>query len=158
MASKNLTAGSSAPGFTLPDSEGTSRSLNDFKGRWVVLYFYPRDNTSGCTLEAIDFTNRAADFKKRKALILGISPDSETSHRKFITKHGLGITLLSDSDRKVLELYGAWQLKKLYGKESYGVVRSTFLIDPEGVIRRVWDKVKVHGHVDEVFESLKELS
>ncbi len=158
MANNKLTAGSPAPGFTLPDSEGTSRSLGDFKGSWVVLYFYPRDNTSGCTLEAVDFSKRAADFKKRKAVIIGISPDSETSHRKFITKHDLGITLLSDGDRKVLHLYGVWQLKKLYGKESYGVVRSTFLIDPEGVIRRLWKKVRVKGHVDEVFESLIELS
>ncbi|MBP7735777.1 MAG: peroxiredoxin [Spirochaetes bacterium] len=158
MAGKKLTTGSTAPGFTLTDSDGTMISLENFRGSWVVLYFYPKDNTSGCTLEAVDFTSRAGEFKKLNAVILGISPDSEASHRKFIAKNDLGITLLSDSDRKVLKLYGVWQIKKLYGKESYGVVRSTFLIDPEGVIRGAWEKVKVKGHVDEVFERLKELS
>ncbi len=158
MAQKKLSPGSTAPDFTLPDQDGTLRSLDDFSGSWLVLYFYPKDNTSGCTLEAVDFTTRAGDFKKLNAAVAGISPDSHASHRKFIDKHGLGITLLSDSDRKVLKQYGVWQIKKLYGKESYGVVRSTFLIDPEGTIRHVWEKVKVKGHVEEVLDSLKKLS
>jgi thioredoxin-dependent peroxiredoxin len=158
MTQKKLSPGSPAPAFTLPDQDGIMRSLQDFHGSWLVLYFYPKDNTSGCTLEAVDFTTRAGDFKKMKAAVTGISPDSPASHRKFTDKHNLGITLLSDSDRKVLKQYGVWQIKKLYGKESYGVVRSTFLIDPEGTVRHVWEKVKVMGHVDDVMNTIKKLS
>jgi thioredoxin-dependent peroxiredoxin len=158
MSLKKLAPGSAAPDFSLPDQKGDTRSLADYRGFWLVLYFYPRDNTSGCTGEAVDFTAMAGAFKKLKASIVGISPDSQASHLKFIEKHGLGITLLSDSARSVVKLYGAWQLKKLYGKESYGVVRSTFLIDPEGTIRRIWEKVKVQGHADEVLESLRNIS
>lgn len=158
MSQKKLAAGSPAPDFSLPDATGNMISLTSFRGSWLVLYFYPRDNTSGCTLEAVDFTGRVKEFKKLKASIAGISPDTVDSHRKFIEKQGLGITLLSDSGRKVVKQYGVWRIKKLYGKESFGVVRSTFLIDPEGAIRRAWEKVKVNGHVDEVLESLKSLS
>jgi len=158
MAQKKLTAGSPAPDFSLPDASGNMVSLSTFRGSWLILYFYPRDNTSGCTLEAVDFTDRVNDFKTLRASILGISPDTVDSHRKFIEKQGLGITLLSDSDRRVVKEYGVWQIKKLYGKESYGVVRSTFLIDPEGIIRQVWEKVKVNGHADEVMESLRKMS
>ncbi|HOT44854.1 MAG TPA: thioredoxin-dependent thiol peroxidase [Spirochaetota bacterium] len=158
MAQKKLTAGSPAPDFSLPDASGNMVSLSTFRGSWLILYFYPRDNTSGCTLEAVDFTDRVNDFKTLRASILGISPDTVDSHRKFIEKQGLGITLLSDSERRVVKEYGVWQIKKLYGKESYGVVRSTFLIDPEGIIRQVWEKVKVNGHADEVMESLRKMS
>ncbi|HPC40409.1 MAG TPA: thioredoxin-dependent thiol peroxidase [Spirochaetota bacterium] len=158
MAQKKLTAGSPAPDFSLPDASGNMVSLSTFRGSWLILYFYPRDNTSGCTLEAVDFTDRVNDFKTLRASILGISPDTVDSHRKFIEKQGQGITLLSDSERRVVKEYGVWQIKKLYGKESYGVVRSTFLIDPEGIIRQVWEKVKVNGHADEVMESLRKMS
>ncbi len=158
MHAKKPVVGSTAPDFTLPDKDSIKRSLADFRGSWLVLYFYPKDSTSGCTLEAIDFTSRIKDFKKLNANIIGISPDSEISHQKFMARHDLGITLLSDTDRKVVKLYGAWQLKKLYGRESYGVVRSTFLIDPAGKIRQVWEKVKVKGHVDEVLDSFRRMS
>ncbi len=155
--SKKLSPGAAAPAFVLPDSEGEAVSLNDFRGRWVVLYFYPRDNTSGCTTEAIDFTSLAPEFNRLKATIVGVSPDSCESHGKFILKHDLGITLLSDQGRDVLKQYGAWQLKKLYGKETYGVVRSTFLIDGKGIIRHVWEKVRVAGHAEEVLATLREM-
>jgi len=158
MAQKKLAVGSKAPDFSIPDATGNMVSLKSFRGSWLVLYFYPRDNTSGCTLEAVDFTGLAHEFKKLKASIVGISPDTVDSHRTFIEKRGLGITLLSDSERSVVKQYGVWQIKKLYGKESYGVVRSTFLIDPEGTIRQAWEKVKVNGHADEVLESLRNMS
>jgi thioredoxin-dependent peroxiredoxin len=157
MAIKKFNEGDEAPDFTLPDSEGDEVSLRSLQGSWVVLYFYPRDNTSGCTMEALDFTARARDFEKLKAKIVGISPDSTVSHGKFMKKLGPGITLLSDINHTIIQSYGAWQLKKLYGKESFGVVRSTFLIDPAGIIRQVWEKVKVNGHADEVLKLLKEL-
>jgi peroxiredoxin Q/BCP len=121
-----------------------------------VLYFYPRDNTSGCTLEAQDFSARSEDFKKLNAVILGISPDNCQSHQKFILKYDLGITLLSDPEKKVLEKYGVWQIKKMYGKESFGVVRSTFLISPDGKIADMWTRVKVDGHADKVMLALVE--
>lgn len=146
-----------APNFCLFDKDNKKFCLNDFIGKWVVLYFYPKDNTSGCTLEAIDFTQFRDEFDKLNAIILGISPDSEKSHNKFIEKHNLGITLLSDMEHKVLDKYGVWQLKKMYGREYYGVVRSTFLIDNKGKIAFIWKKVKVKGHVENVLIKLKEL-
>lgn len=157
MPKNCLAVGSPAPDFTLPDPQGGAASLKDFRGSWLVLYFYPRDNTSGCTLEAVDFTARAGDFKKLKTQVVGISTDSPASHQKFISKHDLGITLLSDIDRRIVRLYGVWRTKKLYGKESKGVVRTTFLIDPAGVIRRIWETVKVKGHADEVLDCVKSL-
>ena len=158
MSQKKIAIGSPAPDFTLPDQDGRDVSLSDFRGAWLVLYFYPKDNTSGCTTEAVDFTAKAGAFKKLKANIIGISPDSPASHQKFIGNHDLGITLLSDTGRTVIKLFGAWQLKKLYGRESYGVVRSTFLIDPEGTIRKIWEKVKVRDHAEEVLEALRSMS
>ncbi len=143
--------------FCLPDSDEKRVCLSDFKGRWVVLYFYPKDNTSGCTREAMEFTEKKGEFEELGAVILGISPDSPKSHRNFREKKSLTITLLSDEDHKVLEAYGAWQLKKMYGREYMGVVRSTFLIDPNGIIRYIWPKVKVKGHVEDVLNKLKEL-
>ena len=124
--------GNKAPAFTLTDKDGQKISLKNYIGKWIVLYFYPKDNTSGCTSEAKDFTDTMPVFKKKGAVIIGISPDSEKSHANFVKKHDLKITLLSDSDHKVLEKYGVWQLKKMYGREYMGVVRSTFLIDPKG--------------------------
>jgi len=152
-----LKVGNESPGFCLPDQDGEEICLDGFRGRWVVLYFYPRDNTKGCTLEAIDFTTSLGDFESLDSVILGVSPDSVKSHRKFCDRHGLKITLLSDAEHRVLEKYGVWQLKKRFGREYFGVVRSTFLIDPEGRIRHLWRKVKVAGHVEDVKQKLVEL-
>lgn len=149
--------GEEAPGFCLPDQNGEEVCLDGFLGRWVVLYFYPRDNTKGCTMEAIDFTSSLGDFESLDAVILGVSPDSIKSHRKFFDRHGLKITLLSDTEHRVLERYGVWQLKKRFGREYFGVVRSTFLVDPEGRIGHIWRKVKVMGHVEDVKQKLAEL-
>jgi peroxiredoxin Q/BCP len=121
------------------------------------LYFYPKDNTQGCTTEACDFTVALPDFEGLDAVILGVSPDSPKKHRNFIEKKELQITLLADEDKEVLESYGVWQLKKMYGREYMGVVRSTFLIDPDGKIAKIWDKVKVKGHVEAVKKELFEL-
>lgn len=152
-----LDVGDQAPEFCLPDQDGNEACLDGFRGKWVVLYFYPRDNTKGCTLEAIDFTQSLGDFESLDAVILGVSPDSVKSHRSFCDRHGLEITLLSDPDHRVLEEYGVWQLKKLYGREFHGVVRSTFLVDPEGRIGHIWRKVRVAGHIEAVKQKLSEL-
>ncbi len=149
--------GQKAPDFQLPDADGVPVSLADFAGRWLVLYFYPKDNTSGCTAEALDFTAHEADFRALGAAVIGVSPDSCQSHRKFIDGKKLKVQLLSDPDHRVLEAYRVWQKKKMYGREYMGVVRSTFIIDPQGVIRHVWPKVKVKGHVEEVLAKLREL-
>ena len=143
--------------FCLPDENGEKICLKDFEGKWIILYFYPRDSTSGCTKEAIDFSEHIDDFKKMNAVVIGISPDSQQSHKKFIEKYNLKIILLSDEEHKVLQKYGVWQLKKMYGREYYGVVRSTFLINPDGKIVHEWRKVKVKGHVEEVLQKLKEV-
>ncbi len=145
-----------SPSFSLNDKEGKKHSLNDYIGKWVVLYFYPKDNTSGCTKEAISFTEKKKEFEKLGAVIIGISTDSEQSHKRFAEKHNLNIMLLSDPEHKVIEKYGAWGKKKLYGKEYYGTVRSTFLINPDGEIVQEWRKVKVDGHTEEVLKTLKE--
>ena len=160
-----LEAGEKAPDFTLPNQDGTEVSLRGFSGKWVVLYFYPKDNTSGCTKEAIDFTALKKDFEALGAVILGVSPDSPERHQGFIEKHGLGIVLLSDTEKSVMKEYGAWGLKKSYGKETEGVIRSTFLISPDGEIKEVWQKVKVRvkrksgeiKHAEVVLERLKTL-
>jgi len=154
---KKVEAGDDAPGFCLPDQDGRDVCLEEFSGRWLVVYFYPRDNTTGCTKEALDFTQSLKDFRALGAEVLGISPDSPASHRKFREKHGLEVRLLSDPEHRVLEAYGAWGLKKMYGKEYQGVLRSTAIINPEGKISRVWKRVRVKGHVEEVEEELKSL-
>ncbi len=154
---EKLEIGKKAPDFCLPDQNNKEVCLEDFRGKWVILYFYPKDNTSGCTREAIDFTEHLDEINSLNAVVLGVSPDSVKSHVRFREKHGLKVTLLSDPEHEVLETYGAWQLKKMYGREYYGVVRSTFLIDPEGKIAFIWPKVKVKGHVEAVIEKLKEL-
>jgi peroxiredoxin Q/BCP len=153
-----VNTGDKALEFCLPDKDNYKTCLKDFKGQWVVLYFYPKDNTSGCTLEAVQFSQAKARFSKLNAVILAVSPDSPDSHCKFADKHGLSITLLSDPEHKVLESYGVWQKKSMYGKQFWGVVRSTFFIDPKGKIRHVWPKVKVAGHVEEVIKRLTELT
>ena len=149
--------GEPAPKVCLPDETENEVCLEDFKGKWVVLYFYPKDNTSGCTLEATDFTAAVTEFAKLGAVVIGVSPDSTKSHQNFISKHDLGINLLSDPEHKTLKDYGAWQKKKLYGREFMGVVRSTYLINPEGKIEHIWPKVKVKGHVESVKNKIKEL-
>ncbi len=145
-----LTKGNTAPEFCLPNSEGKQVCLKDFRGKWVVLYFYPKDNTSGCTKEAQEFTKLKSQFEGMGAVIVGISPDSIESHRKFRERHALTITLLSDPDHEALEVYDVWRLKRMYGREYHGVVRSTFLIDPDGKVAEVWTKVKVKGHAEAV--------
>jgi peroxiredoxin Q/BCP len=149
--------GDKAPDFSLENQAGEKISLKQFEGKWVILYFYPKDNTSGCTLEAVEFTALKEELEKLNAVILGVSPDSAKSHYNFIGKKELGITLLSDPDHQVIEAYGAWQLKKNYGREYYGVVRSTVLIDPKGKIAYVWPKVKAKGHADMVKAKLEEI-
>ncbi len=152
-----LKVGEQAPDFCLPNQDGEEICLRDFRGKWVVLYFYPKDNTPGCTTEALDFTALKEEFEKEGAVILGVSPDSIKRHQNFIAKKNLTITLLSDEDKEVLKKYGIWQLKKNFGKEYMGVVRTTFLIDPDGKIAYIWEKVKVKNHAKEVLEKLKEL-
>ena len=149
--------GDAAPDFCLPAGEEEEVCLNSFRGKWVVLYFYPKDNTSGCTQEAVDFTTALDALHALGADVLGISRDSLASHRKFAENHGLKVKLLSDSDHKVMEAYGVWALKKMYGQEKYGVVRSTFLIGPDGLIAHVWRSVKVKGHVETVLRNLEGL-
>lgn len=137
-----------APTFTLPNQNGDMISLEQYRGQKVVLYFYPKDSTPGCTTEACDF--RDAMPKLSGAVVIGISADSQKKHQNFINKHELPFDLLVDAHHEVSELYGVWQLKKNYGKEYYGIVRSTFLINEDGYIEQEWRSVKVNGHVDEV--------
>jgi thioredoxin-dependent peroxiredoxin len=152
-----LKKGDKAPEFRLQDSKGTEIKLSDFLGSTVVLYFYPKDNTSGCTTEALDFSALSDKFRKKNAVIIGISPDSVASHKKFEEKHGLKVLLLSDTEKEVLQKYGVWQLKKMCGRESMGVVRTTIVIDKNGRIADIFEKVKVAGHADKVYESVCEL-
>ena len=152
-----LEVGTKAPDFELPDQNGQMHKLSDYAGKKVILYFYPKDNTPGCTTEACDFTAALPDFDGLSAIVLGVSPDSPQKHRNFIEKKALKITLLADEEKTLCNSFGVWQLKKFMGKEYMGVVRSTFLIDPEGKIAAVWPKVKVKGHVDEVKAKLAEL-
>jgi thioredoxin-dependent peroxiredoxin len=147
-----------APDFTLPTDGGGKLKLSDLRGQPVVLYFYPRDNTPGCTREACAFRDRHAALKKLGVRLLGISPDSVASHDKFRDQHQLNFPLLADADHKVAEKYGAWREKTLYGKKSLGIQRSTFLIDAAGKVARVWKKVNVDGHDEQVLAALKELA
>lgn len=152
-----LKIGDPAPDFCLEDPDRGEICLKDQKGKWVVLYFYPKDNTKGCTLEALEFTAAEDEFREKNAVILGVSPDSLKSHSHFRDKHDLSINLLSDVDKEILQTYGVWRKKKMFGREYMGVVRSTYLIDPEGKIANSWPKVRVEGHVDKVMEKLEEL-
>ncbi len=146
-----------APEFCLPNQDDVEICSRDLKGKWVVLYFYPRDNTPGCTTEACEFTEAAPDFSELDAIILGVSADSTKKHRNFIEKKDLGITLLSDESTEMMQEYGVWQLKKNYGKEYMGIVRTTLIIDPEGIVRALWEKVRVKDHVANVKAKLEEL-
>jgi len=152
-----LKIGDTAPDFCLPDPEKGEICLSDQRGKWVILYFYPKDNTSGCTMEALEFTAAEDEFKERNAVILAASPDSLRSHSNFREKYSLTINLLSDTEKETLKEYGAWQLKKMYGREYMGVVRSTFIIDPEEMLAHIWPKVRVKGHVEAVMSKPEEL-
>ncbi len=152
-----LEAGKKAPNFTLPGQEGKPVSLDQFKGKWVVLYFYPKDMTPGCTTEACNFQEALPDFQKIEAVVLGVSKDSVARHKKFAEKYNLQFPLLSDTESNVCETYGVWQKKKLYGREYMGINRSTFIIDPQGTIVKVYPKVKVKTHHEQVMEDLKKL-
>lgn len=146
-----------APLFSLPNQDNVEISLLNFRGSYVVLYFDPKDKTPGCTTEACDFRDSMESLNALGAVVLGVSPDSTKSHQSFINKESLNFTLLSDTNKEVLKMYGAFGVKKLYGKEYEGVIRSTFLIDPQGKIAHIWRNVKVKGHIKEVREKLEAL-
>jgi thioredoxin-dependent peroxiredoxin len=150
-----LEIGSPAPDFSLPDETGRLVSLATFKGKKIVLYFYPKDDTSGCTIEAKDFSCLIEDFAKEGAVVIGMSPDSTKSHVKFRAKHELNISLLADEEKRAIEAYGLWVEKSMYGKKYMGVKRSTFLIGKDGRIDAMWIDVKVPGHADAVLETVK---
>lgn len=159
MAAKahKLMEGCSVPDFDLPADNGARVSLEALKGRKAVIYFYPKDDTSGCTREAIDFTRLLGAFRAADTEVVGISADSTAKHEKFKAKHDLGVTLASDESREVIEAFGVWVEKSMYGKKYMGIDRSTFLVDREGRIARAWRKVKVPGHADEVLEAARAL-
>lgn len=154
--------GRKAPQFTLPDQQGEKHALKNCLGRPAVLYFYPKDATSGCTAEACAFRDLMPQFESAQAIVFGVSPDSVESHAKFVAKHDLNFTLLADARDKtdtprICEKYGVWQKKSMYGRSYMGVVRTTYLIDAKGKVARRWDKVKVNGHAEAVLEAMKEL-
>ncbi|CAA6811234.1 MAG: Thiol peroxidase, Bcp-type (EC [uncultured Campylobacterales bacterium] len=152
-----IEVGQKIENFTLKNQDNIEVSLNDFKGKWIVVYFYPKDNTPGCTTQACDFTAGIDDFYDEDTVILGISPDSVKKHQNFIAKQNLKITLLSDEEKEVLNTFGVWQLKKLYGREYMGVVRTTYLINPDFEVAYRWDNVRVKEHSNKVLEKIKEL-
>jgi peroxiredoxin Q/BCP len=150
-----LKIGKKAPDFNLLSGDGKKYSLKDFAGRKLVLYFYPRDNTSGCTEEARSFEKKRAAMKKNGAIVVGVSTDSPDSHAKFASKYGLTFPLLSDEKKSVIKVYGVWKEKSMYGKKYFGVERTTVVIDEKGIIRHIFHRVKVEGHADEVLNVLK---
>ena len=152
-----IEAGANAPDFTLPTDGGSSITLSALKGRTVILYFYPKDDTSGCTAEACAFQEALPDFSGAGAVVIGVSKDSPSRHDKFKAKYSLGFTLASDEEGKVCEAYGVWVEKSMYGRKYFGIERSTFLIDGQGRIARVWRKVKVNGHAAEVLAAARAL-
>ena len=151
---KELKEGDKAPEFTLKSTDGRDISLKDFRGKQVVLYFYPKDDTPGCTKEACDFRDNLARIRAKGAIVLGVSHDSVESHNTFREKYDLPFTLLSDEDKSVSQAYGVYKLRSLYGKEFMGIERTTFVIDEKGKIKRIFPKVKVEGHVEEVLQAL----
>lgn len=152
----SIEVGSQAPDFTLKNQDDKEVSLSDFRGKHIVLYFYPKDMTPGCTTQACDFRDQYEKFSELDTVIIGISPDPIERHQKFIDKHDLPFQLLADEDHEVAELYGVWKLKKMFGKEFYGIERSTFIIDPDGILQKEYRKVRVKGHVEEVLADVKE--
>ena len=153
----SLSVGDKAPNFTLPDQQGQEHTLSAYTGSPVVLYFYPQDHTSGCTTQACGFRDDYSAYEQAGVTILGVSPDSPKTHTNFITKHDLPFTLLADTEREVLKLYGAWGLKKMYGREYEGVLRTTFLIGADGKIAKIYEKVKPAAHSAEILADLKEM-
>ncbi len=149
--------GDPAPNFTLQDQDGNNHSLSEYQGAWLLLYFYPKDNTSGCTTEACALRDDFLGFKKLNVKIVGVSIDSPESHKKFADEYQLPFTLLADEDKKVVELYGVWQEKSMYGKKYMGIVRSSFLVNPKGQIEKIYEKVKPEEHSKEVLEDLKNI-
>ncbi len=156
MVNPLLAEGKRAPAFTLASSAGDKFRLTDHRGRWVVVFFYPKDLTPGCTAEAEGFRDQHAHFRKVGAVVVGLSPDPMARHLEFVEKHQLDFPLLSDRDAKVARRYGVWRTKKNYGREYEGIVRSTFLVDPSGKLAKVWDNVRVRGHVERVLTALRE--
>jgi thioredoxin-dependent peroxiredoxin len=150
-----LEAGDKAPAFTLPDQDGTKVALKDLKGKPVVIYFYPADDTPGCTKEACQFNENLTTFNRSGVKVIGISPDGAIKHNRFREKYGLKFPLLSDPEHKTMEAYGAWGEKTMYGKKTVGVIRSTFLLDDKGVITRAWYNVRADGHAAKVLEEFK---
>lgn len=150
-----LQPGKKAPVFTLPDQDGTSHALKDYLGKWVLVYFYPKDDTAGCTKEACMLRDNFPSFKNSKAVVLGVSADSVKSHKKFADKYELPFTLLADEDKSVVEKYGVWQEKSMYGRKYMGIARTSFLIDPQGVIKKIYEAVKPEVHAEEVLNDLK---
>lgn len=153
----NLKQNQSAPDFTLPDQNSKNHKLSDYKGGWVLVYFYPKDDTPGCTKEACSIRDNFPKFTKSKAIVLGISIDSIKSHAKFVKKYKLPFTLLSDEDKSVVKKYGVWAKKKFMGKEYLGTLRTSFLIDPKGKIAKIYEKVNPEIHAEEVLKNLKDL-
>lgn len=149
--------GTKAKNFTLPDQEGKLHTLKDYLGKWVVLYFYPKDDTPGCTVEACSFRDNFPKFKRSKAVIFGVSVDAVKKHAKFVSKYELPFTLLSDEAKEVVEFYGVWAKKKFMGREYMGILRTSFLIDPQGKIAKVYEDVKPEGHAEEVLSDIKML-
>jgi len=154
---KELAIGDKVPEFAIPNQKGEIIKLENLIGKWSVIYFYPRDDTPGCTIEAKEFTELSSKFEENGASIYGVSPDTEAKHCKFIEKHGLKVELLADTESTMLIDYGVWQEKQMYGKTYMGVVRTTYLVDPEGTITEAWTKVKAKGHAEAVLERLIEL-
>jgi peroxiredoxin Q/BCP len=152
-----IETGNQAPSFSLPDQTGETIRLENFKGKWVVLYFYPKDDTSGCTAEACSFRDNMGVLQSEDVVVLGVSPDDVKSHKKFAEKYQLNFPLLADTDHSVCEAYGVWQEKSMYGKKYWGVARTTFIIDGEGIVRKVFEKVKPESHADEVLQAIREL-
>jgi thioredoxin-dependent peroxiredoxin len=149
-----LKAGDNAPDFTLPDDTGKAHKFSGYKGKKVILYFYPKDNTSGCTKEACNFRDNIKIISKRNAVVIGVSKDNTESHKKFKNKFTLPFTLLSDEELTVLSDYGVWKEKSMYGRKYMGIERTTFLIDEKGIILEIWNKVKVPGHVEEIISKI----
>ncbi len=150
-----LKVGDKAPDFALPSTDGTIIRLKDLQGKKIVLYFYPKDNTSGCTKEACAFQENLAGVKKAGASVVGVSADSIASHQKFAGTFGLQFPLISDESREMLNAYGVWKQKSMYGRKYFGIERTTFVIDEKGIVRHIFEKVKVNGHVDEVLTVLR---
>ncbi|MNH89827.1 putative peroxiredoxin bcp [compost metagenome] len=156
MYEQQVQLGQRVPDFTLPTTSGENISLSQFRGKKVVIYFYPKDSTPACTQQACDFRDSSGYFAAKGAAVIGVSADDLKSHQKFADKHALPFPLLADTEKEVSRLFGVWQLKKMYGREFEGIVRSTFLIDEQGILIKEWRKVKVGGHVDEVLQAISE--